>query len=530
MPRREESSPCHYPPAEWDREEAEAPSRHQSPGTSGGGTATGSGSLITVTVHLSSMMMRIGGQEVPAGTGAWIPVMNPATGEVLDRVPAGGPEDVDAAVEAAGAAQEAWGARTARERGKVLFHAAAAVRGAQEDLARQLTAEQGKPLREAVDEVRGFASVLEYYASVAGAPAGEAVPLGSAGDALVVREPIGVCGAILPWNMPAIILGWKAGAALVTGNALVVKPASSAPLTCLRLGAILEESGLPPGVLNLVTGTGSAAGNALAAHPGIGKISFTGDAATGQRIRAAAAPHLKEVVLELGGSDPMIVWKDAPLEKAVEGAVRGRFYNAGQICTAVKRLYLHEAIADRFLERLEERVREIRVGNGMDPATTMGPLQNRPQLERIISFVDEVREERQGTIRCGGERLTGGNLEKGFFYAPTLITGVNLDTGILCEEVFGPVLPVMTFPDLDTAITEANRTRYGLGASVWTSDLHVVKQVFSRVRAGIVWVNRHLTVPPEVPFGGLRESGIGRENGIQALSRWTRSRTLVLGW
>ena len=476
------------------------------------------------------MMMRIGGHEVPAGTDAWIPVINPATGGELDRVPAGGAEEVKAAVEAAGAAQGAWAARTARDRGKVLFHAAGEVRRVHEDLARQLTAEVGKPLREAVDEIRGFASVLEYYASVAGAPSGEAVPLGPAGDALVVREPIGICGAILPWNMPAIIMGWKAGAALVTGNALVVKPASSAPLTCLRLATIMEQSGLPPGVLNLVTGTGAAAGTALVTHPGIGKISFTGDIATGYRIRAAAAPHLKEVVLELGGSDPMIVWKDAPLEKAVEGAIRGRFYNAGQICTAVKRLYVHDAIADRFLERLEERVHAIRVGNGMDPATTMGPLQNRSQLERIASFVDGVRAEQQGTIRCGGERLTGGDLAKGFFYAPTLVTDVNPDADILCEEVFGPVLPVMAVPDLDTAIAEANRTRYGLGASVWTSDLHVVKQVFARVRAGIVWVNRHMTVPPEVPFGGLRESGLGRENGIQALSRWTRSRTLIMGW
>jgi len=491
---------------------------------------SGSGSLITVTVDLSCMMMRIGGHEVSAGTDAWIPVINPATGEELDRVPAGGAEEVKAAVEAAERAQEPWAARTARERGKVLFHAAEEVRRGQEDLARQLTAEQGKPLREAVDEIRGCANVLEYYASIAGAPSGEAVPLGSPGDALVVREPIGVCGAILPWNMPAIILGWKAGAALVTGNALVVKPASSAPLTCLRIAAILEQSGLPPGVLNLVTGTGATAGYALVAHPGIGKISFTGDTVTGTQIRAAAAPHLKEVVLELGGSDPMIVWKDAPLEKAVEGAIRGRFYNAGQICTAVKRLYLHEAIADRFVEQLERRVRAIRVGNGMDPATGMGPLQNRPQLERVSFLVEEVRAEGQGTIRCGGMRLSGEGRERGFFYAPTLVTGVSPEASLLREEVFGPVLPVMTVPDLDTAIAEANRTRYGLGASVWTSDLHVVKQVFARVRAGIVWVNRHLTVPPEVPFGGLRESGLGRENGIQALSRWTRTRTLVIGW
>jgi succinate-semialdehyde dehydrogenase/glutarate-semialdehyde dehydrogenase len=226
----------------------------------------------------------------------------------------------------------------------------------------------------------------------------------------------------------------------------------------------------------------------------------------------------------------MIVWKDAPLPAAVDGAVRGRFYNAGQVCNAVKRIYVHEEIAPRFVEELLARVRSLKVGDGLDPSVEMGPLQNKAQLERIAGQVNKVRDRQEGRILAGGSRLGEARQGRGFFYAPTLITDVNPDSAILGEEVFGPVLPVMTVPDLDTAIREANRSRYGLGASVWTRDLGVARAVFDRVQAGVIWVNRHLTVPPEIPFGGVRESGIGRENGVQAISQWTRTKSLYLGW
>ena len=476
------------------------------------------------------MLMRIGGREVGAGAGGWLDVINPATGEALDRVPAGGREDVDAAVAAAEQAQEGWAHLTPRGRGKVLFHGAEAIRAVHKDLARTLTQEQGKPLAEAVDEVRGCANVLEFYASVSGCLAGDFIRLGAPGDGVVVREPVGVCGAIIPWNMPVILFGWKAGPALLAGNALVLKPSSTTPLTALAIAGILEKAGLPPGVLNVVTGTGESAGRAIVAHPGIRKVSFTGSSATAPGVREAAAPFLKEVTLELGGSDPMIVWKDASLAAAVEGAVRGRFYNAGQVCNAVKRIYVHEEIAARFTEELRARVGSLRVGNGLSPSVDMGPLQNPGQLERIEAQVNGLRDRSEGRILIGGSRLAGPEHDRGFFYAPTLVTDVDPGAAVLNEEVFGPVLPIVPVPDLDTAIREANRSRYGLGASVWTRDLGVARAVFDRVSAGVVWVNRHLTVPPELPFGGVKESGIGREVGLQAVSRWTRTKSLFLGW
>jgi len=325
-------------------------------------------------------------------------------------------------------------------------------------------------------------------------------------------------------------MGWKVGPALLAGNTMVLKPSSTTPLTDLAIAGILERSGLPAGVLNVVTGTGDTAGQAVVTHPGIHRVSFTGNTSTGRAVREAAAPLLKEIALELGGSDPMIVWKDASLPLAVEGAVRGRFYNAGQVCNAVKRIYVHEEIAPRFLEELLARVRALRVGDGLLPSVDMGPLQNRPQLERIADQVDGLKDREEGRILSGGSRLRGADHDRGFFYEPTLVTDVEPDAAILRDEVFGPVLPVMTVPDLDTAIEEANRSRYGLGASVWTRDLGVARAVFERVRSGVVWVNRHLTVPPEIPFGGVRESGIGRENGVQAISEWTRTKSLYLGW
>jgi succinate-semialdehyde dehydrogenase/glutarate-semialdehyde dehydrogenase len=476
------------------------------------------------------MFMRIGGEEVESATGGWLDVINPATGEILDRVPAGEREDVDAAVEAAGRASRGWVAKGPRERGKILFHAAEAIRAAHGELARALTREQGKPLSEAVDEVRGCANVLEFYASIAGCLSGEFIRLGPAGDGIVVREPIGVCGAIIPWNMPVILMAWKAGPSLLSGNTLVLKPSSTAPLTDLAIAGILERSGLPAGVLNIVTGTGDSAGQAIVTHPGIDKVSFTGNTSTGLAVRRAAAPVLKEVALELGGSDPMIVWRDADLPKAVEGAVHGRFYNAGQVCNAVKRVYVHEEIAARFQEELLARVRSLRVGDGLSPSVDMGPLQNRAQLERIEAQVGRLRERTEGRVLAGGFRIRGPEHDRGFFYSPTLVTEVDPEAAILREEVFGPVLPVMSVPDLDTAIREANRSPYGLGASVWTRDLGVARAAFERIRAGVIWVNRHLTVPPEIPFGGVRESGSGRDIGVQAISRWTRAKSLFLGW
>lgn len=476
------------------------------------------------------MEMRIGGRELQSVSGRWIPVTNPANGEEIGRVPRGEKSDVDLAVDEAETAFDSWASRTIRERGMILEKGAAHVRQRVDELSRLLTAEQGKPLKEAVDEIRGFANILEYFNGISGAMQGDLIYLGRAGDAIVSREPIGVCGAIIPWNMPAIIMGWKIAPALLAGNTMVFKPASATPLTNLSLAEILETAGLPPGVLNIVTGRGEDVGGEMVRHPAIRRISFTGDTDTGRVIRGLASDHLKELSLELGGSDPMVVWKDADIERAVAGAVRGRFYNAGQTCTAVKRLYVHQEIAGEFTERLAEVVDGLRVGNGLFQGVDMGPLCGALPKERIVQIMDEVHSGCQGDIISGGSSLSGPEYDRGYFFAPTIVREPSPDCVLLRKEVFGPVLPVTSFPDLDSAIRHANDTNFGLGASIWTRDLSIVKEFFSSVQAGLVWVNRHLVVPPELPFGGVKESGIGRENGIDAFYSYTRTKSLYIGW
>jgi succinate-semialdehyde dehydrogenase/glutarate-semialdehyde dehydrogenase len=476
------------------------------------------------------MLMRIGGKDREGIDESWIDVKNPATGELIDRIPAGTKEDVSFAAEAADAAFTVWSKKSMRDRGIILYHAAHKVRDQHKDLARLLTLEQGKPMRESLDEVRGYANILEFYAGISSWQNGEAIRLGAGGDCIVVRQPLGVCGAIIPWNMPVLIMGWKIGPALLAGNTMVLKPASSTPLTNLRLAQILDDVGLPAGVLNIVTGSGESVGTAIVNNPTIRKLSFTGDCKTGNKIRGMAAAQLKDLTLELGGSDPMIVMPDAAIDKAVEGALRGRFYNAGQTCTAVKRLYVHEKISLSFIQKLKERVDALSVGNGLGSRIDMGPMNNGEQREKISKIVEEVRENKEGTILSGGGMLKGTAYEQGYFYRPTLVSNVVPDSQLLSSEIFGPVLPVMTVPDLDTAIQEANNTRYGLGASIWTKDLATTKRVFDEVKAGIIWVNRHLTVPPEIPFGGMNESGIGRENGQHALDSYSQTKTLYLGW
>jgi len=471
------------------------------------------------------MEMLIGGAWTDATGGEWIPVTDPATLEEVDRIPLGGADDVDAAVDAARCAQPGWAALAPRSRAAILSRAAALIRDGAPELAALLTREQGKPVAEARGECLGAAAVFEYAAGCASALAGSHLPaLTGGGEARVTREPLGICGAIIPWNMPVMIAAWKLGASLLCGNAMVLKPASSAPLAVLSLAGLLERAGLPPGVLNVVTGTGETVGEAIAGHPGIRKVSFTGEPETGRRVALAAAGTPARLTLELGGSDAMIVCADADPDTAARGAVQGRFYNCGQICTAVKRLFVAGEIAGDLLSRIRERVEAIRVGNGLDPATGMGPLHSAAGRDRIARMVDGAREE-------GGRVLAGGRIPPdagpGYFYAPTLIDGLAPDSPLFREEVFGPVLPVAPFGDLDEAIDRANASRFGLGASVWTRDLARARRAADRLDAGVVWVNRHMVVPPEIPFGGRRGSGYGRENGIQALEAWTETKSVI---
>jgi len=468
------------------------------------------------------MKMLIGGAWMDASSGKMMGIVNPATWDEIGSVPLGGPQDAGAAVEAAENALAGWSEMPALERGKVLAQTAALVRGDSERLAALLVAEQGKPLREATDEIRGFAHILEYYAGLASSLYGETMATKAYGRIIIEKRPLGVCVGIVPWNMPVLIAGWKIGPALLAGNTLVLKPASTTPLTTLEIGKLFVRAGLPPGVLNIVTGPGESLGEALVTHAAVRKVSFTGEIGTGRHVAEAAAPTMKHLTLELGGSDPAIVCDDADLEKAAAGVVGARFYNCGQVCTAVKRVYVFSSVADRFRALVREKTEKIIVGSGMEAGVGMGPLNNAGGYERMQQIVDDLRGEAR--LLIGGE-ATG---KKGWFFAPTVVTDLPSDALPLREEVFGPILPVIEVSDLDEAIDRANSTQYGLGASIWTRRLDRAERGCRELEAGIIWVNQHLKIPPEAPFGGTKGSGIGRENGPRALDHYTEERSILI--
>jgi acyl-CoA reductase-like NAD-dependent aldehyde dehydrogenase len=474
------------------------------------------------------MKMQINGKAVDACSGEFFEIINPATGEIIDRVPRGAGDDAAIAVEAASSAFEGWAFLAPQQRARFLYRAAEIVRQRKDVLAALLTQEQGKPFFEAKNEIEGFANVLEYYCGLSGSLRGDFVQIPQNGYAFTVKKPLGACAAIIPWNMPALIMAWKIGPALISGNTLVLKPASNTPLTNLTLASILNEAGLPAGVLNVVTGPGELVGEALVKNSNIKKISFTGESGTGKRVAKLAAEGMKRVTLELGGSDPMLVCDDADLESAVAGALRGRFYNCGQACTAVKRLYVFESIAEEFIKKLEAAIRKLRVGNGMHGNIDMGPLNNRRQWEYVTEIVAETEEKDEGRVVTGGRVPASSTSSKGYFFEPTLVADVSGESRLLKEEVFGPVLPVVRVKDLDEAITEANSSIYGLGASIWTKNLDKARLGCEQLNSGIIWVNQHLKIAPEVPFGGTKESGFGRENGPDSLSEYLDVKTIML--
>ncbi len=474
------------------------------------------------------MKMQIDGKFVEAFNKEFFDIINPATGELIDRVPKGTEDDVAIAVEAASLAFNGWASTSPQQRAGILYRAAGIVRQRKDELAVLLTQEQGKPLAEARNEIEGFANVLEYYCGLASSFHGDFVLIPQNGYAFTVKKPLGVCAAIIPWNMPALIMAWKIGPALISGNTLFLKPASNTPLTNLALASILSEAGLPPGVLNIVTGPGEVVGENLVKSLKVKKISFTGEARTGKRVAELAASGMKRVTLELGGSDPMLVCDDANLEDAVTGALRGRFYNCGQTCTAVKRLFVFESVAEEFIKKLETGIWNLKVGNGMHENVDMGPLNNSRQWEYIKELVTDVEEKDEGRIVTGGKVPEGGAYSRGYFFEPTLVVDVPKDSRLLKEEVFGPVLPVVRVKNLDEAIEAANNTCYGLGASIWTKNIDRARIGCEQLNAGIIWLNQHLKVAPEAPFGGTRESGIGKENGPDALSEYLGLKTVML--
>jgi acyl-CoA reductase-like NAD-dependent aldehyde dehydrogenase len=463
------------------------------------------------------------------GTGGErLEVLDPATGEPVDTVPAGGPADVDAAVSAAAAAFEGWWATPAARRGELLHQAAATVRDRAGELAASLTREQGKPLREARLEIERCLETLEHYAGLAKNLRGGSVPnLDDGAYGLVLRRPLGVVGAIVPWNFPTTLLANKLGPALVAGNTVVAKPAETTPLTTLRLAELLCAGGLPAGTFNVVTGTGPVAGDALVRHPEVRKVAFTGSTPVGRRTMAAAAEQLKRVTLELGGSDPMIICDDADLDRAVSAASVGRFFNCGQACLATKRLFVFDAVADEVAERLAAKAARLRVGPGSAEGVQMGPLHSERQRALLEDQVADALD-RGAKVLHGAARPRGGVFDRGFFYAPTLLLEPPADARVAVEETFGPVLPIWRVGGLEEAIERANDSPFGLGSAIWTRDLHRASLAAERLEAGYTWVNSVNKVYDELPFGGLKQSGYGKEHGIEALDYYQETKSVVV--
>jgi acyl-CoA reductase-like NAD-dependent aldehyde dehydrogenase len=455
-------------------------------------------------------------------------IVDPSSGEEVDTVPSSGKAEVDQTVRSACEAFPDWRDTPAAKRGQVLGEAAEAVLAAREKLAPLLTSEQGKPLREARLEIRRFVHTLEHYAGLARNIRGGYVPdLDEDTYGLIIRRPLGVIGAIVPWNFPTTLLGNKLGPALITGNVVVAKPADTTPLTTLRIAEIMHQAGLPAGVFNVITGTGEGTGQALAEHPLVRKIAFTGSTPTGKKLMAIAAGDLKRTTLELGGSDPMIVCDDANLDKAASAASVGRFFNCGQACLAVKRLYVFESVADRFIEKLAGKVQKLKVGPGTAEGVMLGPLHSARQRdlleEQVADAVDSGAE-----VLHGAKRLEGDGMEKGYFYEPTILLEPARGSRVATEEVFGPALPVWRVSGMEEALELANGSIYGLGSSIWTADLNRASDAAERLEAGYTWINSPQLVYDELPFGGWKQSGYGKEHGIEALDFYTETKSVVV--
>ncbi len=469
----------------------------------------------------------IGGRPAPVSGAATFVTTNPATGAAMAEIEIAGPAEIEAAVVAARAGQRVWARMTGMERGRVLRRVADILRARNDELAELETRDTGKPIQETrvVDVVSG-ADCIEYFAGLAGGITGESVDLGPAAMGYTRREPLGVVAGIGAWNYPLQIACWKAAPALACGNAMIFKPSELTPLTALKLAEIMAEAGVPDGVFNVVAGFGET-GRLLVTHPAIAKISLTGSVPTGKRVMAAAAETLKQVTLELGGKSPIIVFEDADIENAVSGAMLGNFYSAGEVCSNGTRVFVHRAIKQRFLDRLMERTRQITLGDPSDPATQMGALISQAHMDKVLGYV--ARGVADGArLLCGGERVTAHGLDRGFFVSPAIFDASDDDQTIVREEIFGPVMTVLTFDTEEEAIARANATEFGLSAGVFTRDLARAHRVIAQIEAGTCWINTYNITPIELPFGGYKRSGLGRENSRAALDHYTQIKSVYV--
>jgi acyl-CoA reductase-like NAD-dependent aldehyde dehydrogenase len=468
----------------------------------------------------------IDGRFVDAEDGATLATLNPHDNSVIVDVAMAGPADIDKAVAAAQRAFPAWARMAAADRGRILLKLADLIEANAEELARLESLDTGHPLKDsrALDVPR-TAACYRYFGGMADKFQGDVVPVEAGFLNYLLREPVGVVGQVVPWNFPLMFTAWKMAPALAAGNCVVMKPAEITPLSSLKIAELMSEAGLPDGVVNILPGLGAVAGQCMAEHMGIAKIAFTGSTATGRRIVQASAGNLKKVQLELGGKGANIVFDDANLTAAINGSAWAIFHNQGQACIAGSRLMLHAAIADEFLERFATLAKSIRLGNPLDATTEMGPLTSALHRDRVLSYVNVAREQ-GGELIAGGKAPTADALAKGCYVEPTIVRARSPRDRIAQEEVFGPFVTVLTFNDDDDALRIANSTDYGLGSGLWTRDLQRAHKMARELHAGMVWINSYKRVNPGSPFGGVGQSGYGREMGFDAMREYTQVKSV----
>lgn len=469
----------------------------------------------------------IHGQYTDASSGKTFDSLNPATGEVIASIQQASQADIEAAVKSATEGQKIWAAKTAVERSRILRRAVDILRERNDELAHLETLDTGKALSETstVDIVTG-ADVLEYYAGLATAIQGEQVPLRESSFFYTRREPLGVVAGIGAWNYPIQIALWKSAPALAAGNAMIFKPSEVTPLTALKLAEIYTEAGLPAGVFNVVQGAGGEIGQWLTEHPVIEKISFTGGVETGKKVMASAAGStLKEVTMELGGKSPLIICEDANLDRAADIAVMANFFSSGQVCTNGTRVFIPHSLKSAFEQAIVERVQRIRIGDPLNAGTNFGPLTSFPHMEKVLSYIESGKQQ-GAKLLIGGERATTGSLAQGAYVLPTAFTDCTDDMKIVQEEIFGPVMSILAYDTIEEAIQRANNTNFGLAAGVVTQDISQAHRLIHQLEAGICWINTWGESPAEMPVGGYKQSGVGRENGISTLNHYTRTKSI----
>ncbi|HEX8148611.1 MAG TPA: betaine-aldehyde dehydrogenase [Pyrinomonadaceae bacterium] len=470
----------------------------------------------------------IDGQWVDAESGKTFTTPNPATGATLAEVAEGDKADIDKAVAAARRAFEGkWSKVSARDRGRMLYKLSQLIEAKIPELAALETADNGKPIKEtSYVDLPQVVENFEYFAGWATKIEGETIPVPGQMFNYTLREPVGVCGQIIPWNFPLLMAAWKLAPALAAGNTVVLKPAEQTPVGAMELAALIQEAGFPDGVVNVVPGYGETAGAALASHPDIDKVAFTGSTEVGKIIARAAADNLTKVSLELGGKAPNIVFADADIEQAVSGAMMGIYFNQGQVCCAGSRLFLDARVKDEFLERFKEKSSRVKVGDPMDKNTQMGPQVSEEQLNRIKGYVDIAKEEGAQVLAGGCPPQLEGDFQNGFFFQPTIFGDVKNSMRVAQEEIFGPVVSVITFEDEDDLIKQANEVVYGLSAGIWTKDITRAHRFAKAVKAGTVWINTYNMFNAASPFGGYKQSGYGREMGKHALEMYTHIKSV----